>query len=388
MKRPAALLATLLVALAPPLFFSPGVSAQEADLALPNGRFFTQASGDDSRRTGFPVVDDSRARFWSEFQRLGGASVVGYPISRRFTYQGFETQVFQKLVFQWKPAEGRVDYLNIFDLLSEAGKDDWLAVTKQVPNRGTFNEQGKPWDQIVASRLALLDKNPAIKAAYHNVRGNPIELNGLPTSEVTDYPNVQVLRAQRVVFQYWKVDVPWARAQTVTVANGGDVAKEAGLFPADALKPMTLLEATAPEGSAPPSAASQPAPTPASAPAAPAAPLRLQAGEPLKIELAAQPASPKPGAPATLSLRVTDSRGTPVPGAIILILVHYPLKADDTTYATDGVFFSQNRTDQNGAVTVQYTVDPKVPSGLGISLEISALYPPTGGRLVLPLVVG
>ncbi|MCS6803178.1 MAG: hypothetical protein RMM58_14205 [Chloroflexota bacterium] len=387
MKRLAATVVAVVVML--PLLAHRPVSAQEAEVPLPNGRFFTQTSGDASRRTGFAVVDDSRARFWSEFQRLGGAAVVGYPISRRFTYHGFETQAFQKLVFQWKPGENRVDYLNVFDLLGEAGKDDWLATTKQVPNRGRFDEQGKPWDQIVASRLALLDKNPAIKAAYNNVRGNPIEMNGLPTSEITDYPNVQVLRAQRVVFQYWKIDVPWARAQTVTVANGGDVAKEAGLFPAEALRPMTLLEATAPAGSsatpAPPSAAPAPAGPPA---AAPAAPLMLTPGEALRVELVGQAARPRPGQQAGLSLRVTDSRGNPVPGAVILILVHYPLKSDDTTYATDGIFFSRNRTDQNGVVVAEYMIDPKVPSGLGITLEVSALYPPTGGRLTLPMVVG
>jgi hypothetical protein len=280
-------------------------------------------------------------------------------------------------------------------VLGDAGKDDWLATTKQVPNRGKFDEQGKSWDQIVAGRLALLDKNPAIKAAYNNVRGNPIEMNGLPTSEITDYPNVQVLRAQRVVFQYWKVEVPWARAQTVTVANGGDVAKEAGIFPAEALRPMTLVEATAPEGSSPaatavPAAPSTPAATatPAAPAANPATPLTLAPGEPLRVELTGQASNPKPGQPATLSLRVTDSKGNPIPGAIILILVHYPLKSDDTTYATDGVFFSRNRTDQNGTVVAEYMIDAKVPSGLGISLEVSALYPPTGGRLTIPMVVG
>ncbi|MFN8533022.1 MAG: hypothetical protein U0556_05715 [Dehalococcoidia bacterium] len=308
--------------------------------------------------------------------------------------------VFQKLVFQWKPGENKVDYLNVFDVLGDAGKDDWLASVKQVPNRGKFDEQGKPWEQIVSSRMALLDKNPAIKAAFNNVRGNPIEMNGLPTSEVTDYQNVQVLRAQRVVFQYWKVDVPWARAQTVTVANGGDVAKEAGIFPADALRPMTLVEATAPEGSTPPSnpptTSGGPAatPTPGAAPAAttvpPAStpPLNLAPGEQLKVELTGAATSPKPGQQATLPVRVTDSKGSPVPGAIILVLVHYPLKSDDTTYATDGVFFSRNRTDQSGAVSAEYMIDAKVPSGLGISIEVSALYPPAGGRLTLPMVVG
>jgi hypothetical protein len=39
------------------------------------------------------------------------------------------------------------------------------------------------------------------------------------------------------VFQRWKVDVPWAKAGQVTVANGGDLAKEAEILPSDVLAP-------------------------------------------------------------------------------------------------------------------------------------------------------
>ena len=46
-----------------------------------------------------------------------------------------------------------------------------------------------------------------------------------------DTGNALVIRTQRAVFQQWKVDVPWARAGQVTIANGGEIAKEEGLFP-------------------------------------------------------------------------------------------------------------------------------------------------------------
>ena len=49
--------------------------------------------------------------------------------------------------------------------------------------------------------------------------------------------NHYAVRLQRAVIQEWKVDVPWAKAGEATVANGGDIMKEAGLFPADALAP-------------------------------------------------------------------------------------------------------------------------------------------------------
>ncbi len=61
--------------------------------------------------------------------------------------------------------------------------------------------------------------------------GDPIQANGLPVSDVVDMGNHFALRTQRVVFQEWKEDVPWAQRGTVTVALGGDIAKEAGILP-------------------------------------------------------------------------------------------------------------------------------------------------------------
>jgi rare lipoprotein A (peptidoglycan hydrolase) len=47
-----------------------------------------------------------------------------------------------------------------------------------------------------------------------------------------------IVRLQRAVFQEWKVKEPWANPGDVTIANSGDVAKEAALFPANALRPI------------------------------------------------------------------------------------------------------------------------------------------------------
>ncbi|GIW11677.1 MAG: hypothetical protein KatS3mg061_2734 [Dehalococcoidia bacterium] len=82
----------------------------------------------------------------------------------------------------------------------------------------------------------MLDENPAIKQKYFSVP-DPITLYGLPTSRVTDRGNHYVMRFQRAIMQHYKEDVPWARKGQVLVANGGDLAKEAGIFPQDALTP-------------------------------------------------------------------------------------------------------------------------------------------------------
>jgi hypothetical protein len=71
--------------------------------------------------------------------------------------------------------------------------------------------------------------------------------------------NVLVLRAQRVVLQEWKQDTPWAKAGEVTVALGGDIAKELGILPDG-----QALAAIGPPGeatsSAPTATAEQPVP--------------------------------------------------------------------------------------------------------------------------------
>ncbi|MBI2953539.1 MAG: PQQ-dependent sugar dehydrogenase [Chloroflexi bacterium] len=211
--------------------------AQPQDFDIPNGHFFTQTGGDGEK--GFAVTDDEGIPFWTEFQRLGGVQAIGFPVSQRFIWDGLVSQAFQRVIFQWQPENGAVAFVNTFDLMSSAGLDDFLLSVRQVPKPLAFDEAGKPFDQIVSERLALLDANPAIRAAYFGVAGDPVQFNGLPTSAVIDMGNNLALRAQRVVFQQWKEDVPWARANEVTVANGGDIAKEVGLLPdQSALEPV------------------------------------------------------------------------------------------------------------------------------------------------------
>lgn len=195
--------------------------------------------------TGFSVSDSDGVRFLSEFDRFGGVGAVGYPASRRFTWDGFTVQVFQRVIFQWRPESHSVAFVNVFDRLHEAGYDDWLASVRQTPPPGSFADAGLSWDAAAALRLRVLDRDPAIKHAYFDVVGDPIQANGLPVSDIVDFGNHVALRSQRVVFQRWKVGVPWARAGQVTVALGGDIAKEAGILPDRA----ALVPETAPSHS-------------------------------------------------------------------------------------------------------------------------------------------
>ena len=50
---------------------------------------------------------------------VAGAT-LGYPISRRFLWDGFPSQAFQKAVLQWQPGRGTF-FVNVFDRLSPSG---------------------------------------------------------------------------------------------------------------------------------------------------------------------------------------------------------------------------------------------------------------------------
>lgn len=212
----------------------PPASSEEWD--IPNGRFFTQTG---NGQGGFSVVDDAQARFWSEYLRLGGAQTVGYPISHRYTRDGFVTQAFQKLVLQWRPETGQVSPVNVFDELSKANFDAHLFSNSQVPRPLRPEEVDPPngsWNEIVAQRHGLLADNPAIQSRYFS-QSDPLTIFGLPTSRVEDMGSHYALRTQRAVFQQWKEEVPWASRWEVTIANGGDMAKQLGWLPVNVLQP-------------------------------------------------------------------------------------------------------------------------------------------------------
>lgn len=182
--------------------------------------------------TGFSVSDADGVLFLSEFRRLGGVQAVGYPASKRFQWDGFTVQVFQRVIFQWRADVRQAYFVNVFDRLNEQGKDDWLLAAKQTPKHdstltGTLEE-----------RLLLLDERPAIKAKFFDVVGDWRQARGAPTSRIQDMGDHYAIRTQRAVIQEWKVDKPWARAGEATDALGGDIAKEAGILPSpEALRP-------------------------------------------------------------------------------------------------------------------------------------------------------
>jgi hypothetical protein len=235
------------------------VSLAVADWAVSGGHFYTQTNGQSpvTSATGFAVTNDGGLTFWDDFQALGGVEGVGYPLSNRFTWRGFTVQVFQKLVFQGAEGGGPVNIVNVMQDLSSLGKDEWLEKERFTPGPlpADFDAGRAPQD-VPAAHLALLSEDSEIEAFYRN-SSDAVRRFGLPTSKVTDMGEYLVaIRCQRTVLQRWKKDMPWAKEGQVTIANAGQIAVEAGLFPAEGFRPIA---------SAPPQAG--PAPSPAVSPA-------------------------------------------------------------------------------------------------------------------------
>jgi hypothetical protein len=208
------------------------------DYDIANGHFFTQTNGKGKdSSTGFAVTDEDGVPLWSGFKALGGVDVLGYPVTRRFEMDGFVVQAFQKSVLQWRPDQKGFAFLNTFDVLHDRGKDDWLSAYRQTPPPAdTAPDAGLPWERVVARHVAMLDKvPPPLKEAFL-ADPNWLDHYGLPVS-TQDAPNSVVVRAQRAALQYWTEDVPWAAKGSVSIANGGDLAKEAGVFPWQAVTP-------------------------------------------------------------------------------------------------------------------------------------------------------
>jgi hypothetical protein len=208
--------------------YLPGVGAQTAggpDYDIPGGHFYTQASGGAPAGYGYRITNDGGIGFWDQFQKLGGVTALGYPSSRRFQLDGFFVQATQKYLLQWRPESSSVAFVNVFDKLHDQGKDAVLQQQFGIP------AQADPAiDQ--ATRLGWLNADPAI-AKQFNLGG--LNANGLPTSQISNAGVFSIERNERDAIQKWNQPGPGGITPgTVTVVNGGDVAKQLGLVPGDA----------------------------------------------------------------------------------------------------------------------------------------------------------
>ena len=238
-RRPAVWLAAALVTLLIVCLSAAAATAQSrgealADYQVVNGHYYTQAGGDPDGDAGFRIADENGVNFASEFERLGGVEALGYPISRRFEWDGFTTQATQKGVLQWQPQTNRAALINLLDTFSDAGLDPWLEQQARVPRPQVLHDEaGLIFEEIAAARLSYLAGSAILRRAYFAVP-DPLERYGLPTAPIADLGAVRVLRTQRAVLQEWREWAYGTRPGQVTVLDVGALAAEAGLIPAEA----------------------------------------------------------------------------------------------------------------------------------------------------------
>ena len=197
------------------------------------------------------MTNDGGIPFWDAYKQFGGPEVLGYPVTKRFVYDGFITQAMQKVVFQWRPEVGRRLLPEHLRRPPRQGQGRLAAelppdppALRHRPGRGPLLGAGGIAPPGDAGPEPAPSRRPTSPTA------DPIAHFGLPVS-YADMGNSFVIRAQRATFQYWKENVPWAKQGEVTVANGGDLAKEIGLWPEEAatpgfapLQPVVLIAGT------------------------------------------------------------------------------------------------------------------------------------------------
>jgi hypothetical protein len=210
----------------------------QADWALPNGHFYARsdARGEGGSIAGYAVTDAEGVPFWSEYRRLGGVGVLGYPLSNRFSTDEAAYQVFQRGVLQYTTPEAGATVVRLLDRLHEQGHDAELATRWGIP-RPEMPLRDDVTPAVVAERAEwLLRDHPAL-AAYLAGLPDATALLGLPLSTVQDVGAYYAVRFHGGALQEWKEDVPWAKAGEVTAANIGEIAVALGAFPAEVLAP-------------------------------------------------------------------------------------------------------------------------------------------------------
>jgi hypothetical protein len=93
---------------------------------------------------------------------------------------------------------------------------------------------------------------------------------------------------------------------------------------------------------------------------------------PIEVTLAEETGLPS-GSPGVLTIRVVDANGMPAGGAA-LVLIHFPLAADDSAMATDLALIAQ--IGEDGYSRMLVVIPATVPSGTPITIRVTAILPP------------
>ena len=221
-------LAALAIPVAAALTFWPSAAALECEgVALDDGCLFTITGGDTTDPDdGYAVTNADGVPLW-DFVGDRDLQAIGYPISQRWVNGPFTLQAFQKVILQWDPGKGRMNYYNTLDVLANRYPD--VDLPNVPPHQVLDADRGADFATITRNHLALLDQNAAIKERFLR-EPDWLNLYGLPISyeerEVNGHPRgLQMLRAQRTVFVIWNVPAPGTTVGRVNLQNVPDKVK-------------------------------------------------------------------------------------------------------------------------------------------------------------------
>ena len=230
--------------------WTPAAALECEGVVLDDGCLFTITGSDTPEPDdGYAVTNAHGAPFY-DFVRAHSAQTIGYPISQRWVDGPHTLQAFQKVILQWDPNKGRMNYHNTLDVLANRYPDVQLP---NVPPHQVIESDGDgDFGSVARAHLALLDENPAIKARF---LGEPewLSLYGLPIRyeerEVDGDPQgLQLLRTQRTVFEIWNVAAPGITVGRVNLQNVPDKLKQLDdvIIPNTAKAPRTASDPSYP----------------------------------------------------------------------------------------------------------------------------------------------
>ena len=271
----------LVVALVVFALAAPAHAIECDGISLSGGCLFTATGGDTPSRDddGYAVTNAGGVPMW-DFVRDKDLQALGYPVSGRWIEGPFTLQAFQKVILQWDSVNRRMNWFNTLDAL--ANRYSHIALPNVPPHQILAEDQGvTDFAVIVQNHLALLDANPKIKAEFLkdpdwlNLYGLPIRyeertVNGNPQG-------LQLLRAQRIVFEVWNVPAPGTSLGAVGRQNVPDKVKKLSnvIIPDAAKPPVTASQAGGAVPTAVPvtqpvvTAVPTPVPTPVTTPSPP-----------------------------------------------------------------------------------------------------------------------
>ena len=278
-------LAALAIPVVAALTFWPSAAALECEgVKLDDGCLFTITGGDTTDPDdGYAVTNADGVPLW-DFVGERDLQAIGHPISQRWVNGPFTLQAFQKVILQWDPGKGRMNYYNTLDVL--ANRYPGVELPNVPPHRVLKADRGADFATIKRNHLLLLDQNPTIKERFLS-EPDWLNLYGLPIRyeerEAGGHPRgLQMLRAQRTVFVIWNVPAPGTTVGRVNLQNVPDKVKKLSnvIIPDPAKSPAAQHEVAGLPVFTLPTPTPVPTPTPAPSPAQAHTPSPTPAPEP------------------------------------------------------------------------------------------------------------